>query len=106
MKEYKFSGEYQILIFDILSLLIEETDTNEMSEGQLMVCMPHLLTRTATRQYRSACNSSYASGLRYWMEAGQNLPRTFATETAIRKAVEQFENIRQSRQKMKQLVRK
>jgi len=95
MKEYKFSGEHAILIFDFLSRLVEEADTNGMSEGQLMVCLPHMLTKTAAQQYRAASNSSRSSGLKYWPEAVQYLLRTYATETAIHEAVDDLDNIRQ-----------
>ena len=96
MREYKFSGEDPILIFDFLSRLVEEADTNSMTEGQLMVCLPHMLTKSAAKQYRAACNSSRSAGLKYWPEAVQYLLRTYATETAIREAVRDLENIRQS----------
>ena len=96
MKEHKFSGEDPILVFDFLSRLVEEADTNGMSEGQLIVCLPHLLTKTAAHQYRAASNSSRSSGVRYWPEAVQYLLRTYATETAIREALDQLDRIRQS----------
>lgn len=39
MKDFKFSGEDPILVFDYLSPLIQEADVLDIYEGQLMVCL-------------------------------------------------------------------
>lgn len=50
MKEFTFSGEHQTPVFDLL--LVEEADILDMSEGQLMECLPYMLTKISDRQYR------------------------------------------------------
>lgn len=64
MKYFKFSWDDPILILVTLLLFYEVDDTNEMSEGQLMMWHPQLLTKTAAQRYRAACDSSLSSGLR------------------------------------------
>lgn len=49
MKDFQFSGEDPILVFYFLSRLAEEADTLDMNEGQIMVCLPHMLTKNAAR---------------------------------------------------------
>lgn len=44
MKDLLSSGEDPILIVDFLSRIVEEADVLEMDEGQLMVCLRHMLT--------------------------------------------------------------
>lgn len=58
MNEYKFSGEDPNPIFDFLSCFVEGADTRAITEGQLRVCLPHLLTKTAAQQYIAASISS------------------------------------------------
>ena len=101
MKEYKFSGEDPILIFDFLSRLVEEADTNGMSEGQLMVCLPHMLTTKAAQQYRSASNSSRSNGLKYWPVAVQYLLRTTRPRPPFAKRSTTSTTSGRSRPKMK-----
>lgn len=96
MKENKFTGEDPILIFDFLSRTVEEADTLAMNEGQLVTCLPHLLTKTAAQQYRSIASRSRSGTLTKWPEAVQYLLRTYATDRAIQEAVEALENIRQA----------
>lgn len=55
-KDPKISGEDQILILDFLTRLVEEADTWDISEGQLMVMYPSLLKGNAYDQYRAAAN--------------------------------------------------
>lgn len=65
MKDFKFSGEEQIILFDFLNRLVEDADTLDVSEGQLMVCLWHMLTKTAAREYRSISSKIRAGGLSY-----------------------------------------
>lgn len=61
-----------------------------MSEGKLMVLLPHLLSGSAGDQYRADANGSSsgnAGAIIEWLEAVQNLLRTYATETAIGDAI-------------------
>lgn len=51
MKYVQYLGEDPILIFYLLSWLVEEADKLDMSEGQLMVFLPHMLTKTAAPEY-------------------------------------------------------
>lgn len=52
-KDFTSSGVDPILIIEFLSCLVEEAKIVNMSEGQLMVCLPHMLTKNAAREYRS-----------------------------------------------------
>ena len=96
MRDHKVSGEDPISVFDLFTRIVEEADTLAMSEGQLIVCLPHLLTKNAAQNYRYSSNNSGSGNTLRWPEAVQYLLRTYATEQAIREAVEQFENLRQA----------
>lgn len=50
MKEFKFSTEDPILVFEVLTCLDQEGDALDMNEGQVMVCLPHVLNNTEPRQ--------------------------------------------------------
>lgn len=50
MRDHKFPEEYLRLIFHFLSRLVEEADDIGMLEGHLIVCLPHLLTKTAGKE--------------------------------------------------------
>lgn len=52
MNDFKFSGVDQILIFQLLSCLVEQVDITELDEGKRMVCFQHMLTKTAALEYR------------------------------------------------------
>lgn len=45
-KVRKFSGEDPIFMFDCLARLVKEADTLELGEGELIVLLPHLLSRS------------------------------------------------------------
>lgn len=53
IKDFKFSSEDPVLIFDFLSLLVEEADQFDMEEGQPMVYILHMLTKSADLEYES-----------------------------------------------------
>lgn len=44
MHDHKFIGEEPVSVFDFLPRVVEESNTLGMSEGLLIVCLPHLLT--------------------------------------------------------------
>lgn len=69
MEDFKCSGEDTILMLDSLSRLIKEADTLDMNEGKIIVCLPHMWTITATREYRSSASVNRTDGLEYWPEA-------------------------------------
>ena len=96
MREHKFDGEDPILIFDFLSRAVEEADTLAMNEGQLVICLPHLLTKTAAQRYRSIASRSRDGKMTRWPEAVQYLLRTYGTDRCIQEAVEYFEGLRQA----------
>lgn len=98
-KYIKLSGEYPILIFDFLTKLVEEADTLDISEGQLMVLLPHLLTGSVTDQYRAAANESRSStigGIVHWLQDVQHLLRTYVTKREITEALDEFNNVHQT----------
>ena len=53
MREQKFSGEDYILVFDFLSRVVKETDMLGVYEGQMVTCLPHLLTNRVAKAYRA-----------------------------------------------------
>lgn len=50
MKEVKISGEDQILMVDFINRLVEEAYTFDMEKRQQMVCMLHMMSKTAARE--------------------------------------------------------
>lgn len=58
MKDFTFSGEAPILILDFPSRLVEDAFTLDMNEEKLIVCLPHMLTKTAAREYRSSSSGN------------------------------------------------
>lgn len=67
-----------------------------MSESQLVVCLPQLLTKNAAQHFRSASSHSRYGGLVCWTDAVKYLLRTYGTEQAIHEAVEHLKNIMQA----------
>lgn len=57
-KDRKFSGEEPILIFDFLTRLVEESYTLDITEGQLMVFLSHVLSVISCDQDRAGSNGS------------------------------------------------
>lgn len=83
-------------MFDFLDHVVEKADTLGMSEGQFIICIPHLHTDNASQHFRSASIHSRSGGLVCWPDAVKYLPRTYATKQAIRESMEHFENLRKS----------
>lgn len=63
-EDRKFSGEELNLIFDFFRRLVEEEDTLEIIDGQIIVAFTHLLPRNCENQYRSAPNITF--GKQWW----------------------------------------
>lgn len=61
-----------------------------------MVSLPHILTKTTTREYRSSLNTNRTDELVYWPEAMQYVLRTCATDSMISESTEHSENIGQN----------
>ena len=95
MKDYRFSGEDPILIFDFLSRMVEECDILGLTEAQAYVVLPQFLTGKAAKQFRSTRNGARSGGVSCWPEAIQSLLRTYATPAAIREAVTTLRGTRQ-----------
>lgn len=99
VKERKFSGEEPILISVFLTILVEEAVTLEISEGQAMVLLPHLLTGSVADPYWAAANGSNSdnvSGIFHWPEVVSHLLRTYGAEQAITEALEEFNKVHQT----------
>lgn len=94
-KEHKFSGSDPILVFDFLTRIVEEADMLGMTEGQLFVLLPHMLTGEASSQFRVTVKGSTAGGVTNWPEATQYFLRIYATTNAIRNATQAFRSIKQ-----------
>lgn len=58
IKHFKFSGEDPIIIFDFLIRLVEESNTLQLSEEQIIVYIPHTLTNTTACEYRSTSSGN------------------------------------------------
>lgn len=53
-KDRKFSGEESKIILKFLTRPMEETDALEISEGQLIALLPHLIAKSVTDKYWAA----------------------------------------------------
>lgn len=69
MNDLKCFGGDLMLIFRFIRRLVEEAEVVDMDEGQLMVCPPQLLTKTAAFEYRSKSSRTRARGLYSWSKA-------------------------------------
>ena len=73
LRERKFDGTDQILVFDLLERFVEECETLKMSEGQALVSLPHLLKGREETQYHGRSNSAGTGGVSSWPEVVQYL---------------------------------
>ena len=94
-QEEKFTGTDPIQIFDILTKLVEECDTLDMSEAQAFMALPRFLKSVAQAQYRAMQNGLKSGGFSYWPEGIQYLLRMYATPAAIRNAMSDLRMTRQ-----------
>lgn len=77
-KDRKFSGEDPILIFELLKRIFQDAETLKISDGQLMVFLPHLLTGIDGDKCLATDNGSRSGnvgGIVNWPEAVHNLMR-------------------------------
>lgn len=98
-KDRNFSGEHLILILYVLTGIVEEENTIDISQSQVMVLFPHLLNGNAGDQYRAAPNASCSGnvwGILQWPGDVQHVLRTLAIDQAITEAVNDFDDIRQN----------
>lgn len=92
-RELNFTGEDQILIIYFLTRLVKEADTLYISEGQTLLLLTHLLRNYDAKQCRASTNGSRtgtSGGIVHWSDAVQYLLRTYAAETAISEAIDDF----------------
>ena len=82
-------------MFNFLTRFVEECDTQEMSEAQAFLAIPHFLTGTAERHYRAAVHGGKSGGVSCWPEAVQYFLRTYATAATISSAIRDLRDIRQ-----------
>lgn len=61
-RDQKFSGEDSCLILDFLTQVGEEFDTLGLSEGQIIVWIPNLITKNDLQPFCSASNHSRSGG--------------------------------------------
>lgn len=73
MKELKIHGKDPNLIFDFLSRLLEEANSVDINDGQLMVCTPYMLTKTTIWKCSSISSGRRVDVLAYCTEAVQYL---------------------------------
>lgn len=67
-----------------------------MDDGQLMVCLPHILTKIAFLEYQSTSLGSLACGLSSWKKTGKYLLRTYTVKAEISEASDKLESLRKS----------
>lgn len=97
-KDCKVSGEELILIFDFHALL-DEDNTLDVSDVQLMVLLPHSLSVSTGDQYRAAANSlrsGRTGGIVQWPYDVQHLFRTYETEVAVGETIDDFLHVLQN----------
>ena len=68
MKDYRFSGEDPILIFDFLSRMVEECDILGLTEAQEYVVLLQFLMGKAAKKFRSTRNGARSGGVSCWPE--------------------------------------
>ena len=96
MREHKFYGEVSILFFDFLSRVVQEAEVLGMNEGQVVTCLPNLLTKRAAQAYRAITSRGRGGSLTKWPEAVQYFLRTYGTYRPIQEAVETLESLQQT----------
>lgn len=70
MKYHTFDGTYHILLFQILTSLVKQVDTLDMSEAQTFVVLPTVLANPAETQFQTNLNGgSRQSGVTCWLES-------------------------------------
>lgn len=88
-RERNYTGEDHFIIFDFLNRLVEEADTLDISEVQMMVLIPHLI-KDAGEQYRTSTNGALtgtSGGIVHWPGTVQYLLSTYGTVTTIGKSM-------------------
>lgn len=88
MRNHEFSGEDLILVLDIRSKFVQESDMLGMSEGLAFLALSFFLDGEAKDQFRSILRLSSAENgqVLYWLGAVQYLLRFNATSSAIQEA--------------------
>lgn len=62
MKDFKSFGEDQ-MFSDFLSHLVEEAEKRDRNKEKLMVCLPHMFSKTTAREYRSGSSETRTDGI-------------------------------------------
>lgn len=61
------------MVFDFLTRVVEEVKKIGMKEGKLIVCLPHLLTRTVAHHFGFVSRRNHSPGYFCWPDAVQYL---------------------------------
>lgn len=77
MCDQKFIGKDPVFVLDILTRLVEETDTLDMSEGHLIFFLLNTVTNNAAQYFRSNSSHRHYVGLVCWLDAVQYLLHTY-----------------------------
>ena len=96
-RDNTFTGEDGVLVLDFLAKLVQEFDTQEMSEGQAIRLLLEFVSGIALRQYNSVSQTTgiHHEKVSVWPEAVQWLSRSFATDEAICQAVLALREVQQ-----------
>ena len=95
----KFSGSDPIRIFSALRDIVQEANSNKVTEGQLFLAVPRLLTGHAKKHFESSRNGSRrgAEALASWPETVNFLLTAYATPRVISKALDDLREVKQEK---------
>ena len=97
--ERKFDGKDPVLIFSALSNIVEEADNMKMTEAQLFLAVPRLLSGAARDHFVDTRDGSRRGGesLRSWPETVNFLLSAYARPRVISGALDDLRELRQRR---------
>ena len=95
----KFSGSDPVRIFSALRDIVQEANNNDLTEGQLFLAVPRLLTGNAKTHFESSRDGSRrgAESIASWPETVNFLLTAYATPRAISDAIKDLREVCQEK---------
>ena len=95
----KFSGSDPVRIFSSLRDIVQEANNNRLTEGQLFLAVPRLLTGHAKTHFETSRDGSRrgTESISSWPETVNFLLTAYATPRAITAALDDLRDMRQKR---------
>ena len=95
----KFSGSDPVRIFSALRDIVQEANNNKVTEGQLFLAVPRLLTGHAKKHFESSRDGSRrgAESIASWPETVNFLLTAYATPRAITSALDDLREVKQEK---------